>query len=146
MSQELSAAFFATNSDSSDFDMSETVLMTENPLGMKSRKAIAIVHTLMTRAYNEGRVEDMIGKIESRVHRIKEWAAADADHLKFAKEMDRATKSPSLRIFNLQAQADGHKIMLADHTGESYQEAHLTDQEARYAKMLLDAPKPKYAM
>lgn len=116
-----------------DFDFSRSALMSENPLNMKSQKAIAIVHKLMTRAINEGREEEMIKKIGERITRVKNWAAQDAGHIRAAREMDQLTKSPTLRMHNFNQLAEGGKVMLSDHTGTN---AQLREQEARIAEQI----------
>lgn len=129
-----------------DDEMAQSVLMVENPLGLSSKKAAKIVDKLLTRAFNEGRGEEMIKDIVRRVHKIKSWVAEDAGHLEFIKELDRATHSPTLRLFNLAARTEGRKEMLCDETGDAYKadkEAHMTPEEkkaAKYAQMLADMP------
>ena len=107
--------------------------MSENPLNMKSQKAIAIVHKLMTRAINEGREAEMIEKIARRITKIKNWAAQDAGHIAASREMDKLTKSPTLRVFNFNAMAEGRKELLADDTGTN---AQLRKQEASIAEQI----------
>ena len=115
------------------FDLSRSALMSENPLNMKSQKAIAIVHKLMTRAINEGREAEMIEKIARRITKIKNWAAQDAGHIAASREMDKLTKSPTLRVFNFNAMAEGRKELLADDTGTN---AQLRKQEASIAEQI----------
>lgn len=139
MSQSsLSTNFEAFSKRLLDDDMGSSVLMVENPLELSSKKAAQIVDRLLTRAFNEGRGEDMIQEIVRRVHKIKSWVAEDAGHLEFVRELDRASMSPALRLFNLQAKADGENVMLADHTGTAYEYDHLTEDEAKHAKMLAE--------
>lgn len=112
------------SSTDKDIDLSRSALMSENPLDMKSKKAIQIVHKLMTRAINEGREEEMIQKIAARITKIKNWAAQDAGHIKAAREMDKLTKSPTLRVHNFNQLAKGAKniVLLSDHTGTNADE------------------------
>lgn len=124
----------AANKSNFGLNISASALAVENPLDMKSEKAIEIVHRLMTRAVAEGRAEEMIQKIVPRIHKVKQWVAEDAAHLAFVKELDKASMSPTIRIFNMQAKAEGRNEMLYDHTGTAQ---NLTDQEAQIANNIV---------
>ncbi len=134
----LSSSFTDFSKRLLDDPRASSVLMVENPLGLSSKIAAEIVDRLLTRAFNEGRGEDMIKEIVRRVDKINSWVAEDAGHLEFVKELDRESKSPALRVFNLQAKADGENVMLKDFTGTDHVDEHLNPDEAKYAKMLAD--------
>lgn len=123
-------------------DAAPSVLMEKNPLNLSSGKAADIVDKLLTNAFNEGRGESMIKEIVRRVHKVKSWAAADAGHIAFIKELDRASMSPALRLFNLKAKADGQNEMLADETGLAYRSEE-ANRQAQIDKLFQTAKPPE---
>lgn len=90
-------------------------------LNISCHKASRIAGKLLRKAFNEGRGQEMYAEISRRIDRVKEWAAEDAGEIAFARELDKITKSPTLRRFNMEAQKAGEKTFLGDHTGTKTQ-------------------------